>query len=113
MMTDLPAGSKLAALVATKVMEWKSRTMRNKWGAISFWWKAPDGSQIKKENWYPDTDIAAAWEALDHVPKSDALDVILVEEIRRLGYEKLHHMPSTDVALAICRAALKAVEAEP
>ena len=51
-------GRELDALVATKVMGWKSKDDI---------WMLPDGGGVYKREWSPSTDIKAAWEVVEKV----------------------------------------------
>lgn len=133
-MSKLEAGPELDALVAEKVMEWPlddqtaevwftvapdGRVFRHDWEGRS----ASDRSLLKDNlrHWSPSTDIAAAWEV---VPKIDAFVLRPKKNVgwqctwRDCGDLRMHVVVNhccaavfADTAtLAICRAALAAVE---
>src|SRR4051812_17548037 len=59
---ELPAGRKLDALIAAKVMGWDVRGPDDgPWVAL-----AENGRHATHETFRPSTDIAAAWEVVEH-----------------------------------------------
>ena len=113
----MEAGRELDTRVALKVMKWKSWTDGDaaKWSVIRHWWVTKDGSRVQKKKWSPSTDIAAAWEVVEKLlpleESEDEADICVSATFNVQFYpQKLHEMSSSEAALAICLAALKALE---
>lgn len=106
---ELEAGPQMDALVAEKVMGWSIR------GEL---WKDKRGTIRRSKStfeqyepsirWSPSTDIAAAWEVVEKMPMGmwPSVDGWVVEIPDGSGDE----VEAPTAPLAICRAALKAIE---
>jgi hypothetical protein len=126
---EMPAGREMDALVAERVLGWQ------RYGAIRYGKRfvvvVPSHAdcwnytrtQGDPGTWEPTTepvsadvklvpysaDIAAAWRILDWVRGCDPS--VRAAFSREMGGNHLWHLRAGDAALAICRAALAAVEA--
>ena len=103
-------GPELDCLVAERVMGWQYDLLRDAWVKA-------DGGHAYAEVWKPSTDIAAAWEVLEHLRErgwrlvlnppgylSDEDWVIEILPKEFLGKVQLVYAPTAPTA--ICRAAL-------
>ena len=133
-MGELEAGRELDALVAEKVMGWlplgigtKGITALGKGslaaGWVGFWdgswtrWTSmpepTDDDEERATLWSPSTDIAAAWEVVESPACENGHKFQLWQEHGAWG-ARISGMYEADdcdtTPLAICRAALKAVE---
>lgn len=108
----MSAGREMDALVAKKVMGYV--TLRVQGGEV---WSWGDG-RWRLKTWSPSTDIAAAWEVVARlntlgihlwaVGQEDALPGWQADFGR--NWQSAHQAWADTAPLAICRAALKAVE---
>lgn len=124
---DIPAGPDLDRLVAEKVMGWK-------WGPTgadySGWQGSkqyPNGMWNRKNDacrghWSPSTDIAHAWEVVEHMEQNGGLIANMysqrgcwsvgIEPLPESRYIEVFREVAETAPLAICRAALLAVGCE-
>lgn len=112
------AGRELDALVAEKVMGWKRYGRRN-----SGTWTAPGGFNASAGSWPTySTDIAAAWEVVEAMQKKAWVTEVSADcfvDGRPAGFtahcwyddDSRHYATADTAPLAICRAALQAMEA--
>lgn len=115
---DLDAGRELDALVAERVMGWKRM-------GDDFWQdshgKPRTLSSTSFGSFAPSTDIAAAWEVVEHMPSRGLLPQVGASALEGGGVEWYCWLLDTrtgetvegqgfadDAPLAICRAALDA-----
>lgn len=98
---EWPAGSELDALVAEKVMGWKSGVR----GMISIWAHG-DGEYTVKSLWAPSTSIEQAWEVLEKL--KGRLELNRYDDGT---WQVTSHadMRGSSVCMAICLAALERV----
>ena len=125
---ELPAGPELDALVAEKVMGWYSNELVwcDKGGSVGYW--VSDEVRFREGgHWpafHPSTDIKAAWEVVENLKSLSGIggwfsievpsgDIVRAGFQSHLGHagEWRHRSNATSAPLAICRAALKTVEA--
>lgn len=132
---DLPAGPRLDALVAEKVMGWEQKVIRWNWVDLGkeeahidgvcdgVCWTRPDGIPIPEAGLPPySTDIKAAMEAISKLNEQGWNSVLIgPRHLKgpnfRLGWHVSFHKIESwgnsksvgaDLPLAICRAAIKA-----
>ena len=131
---DMPAGRELDALVAEKVMGWQDARAFFPWpesGVMldNYAMMPPHGGAIRDIAHVPrySTDIAAAWEVFQKVTDLGYIPAIAqctsgwacdfwteeaADETGRVDYiHKFREYGQASAPLAICRAALKAVDA--
>jgi len=133
---ELQAGPVLDALVAERVMEWtKIKSMCGLVRSDSSWLDKRTGCRKAQKHWSPSTDIAAAWEVWEALPREykplsnigitwgitdshymfhpNGERVYICQGILDCGEIKWHAEAET-APLAICRMALKyKTEAHP
>ena len=105
---DMPAGPEMDGLVATKVMEWEqvdSFAWCDSDGTVRTW-DVRDGNPIR--HWHPSTDIACAWEVLEKLRRH--IFQLSDDEGWCCTFSMRFNAKADTAPLAICRAALKAVE---
>jgi ABA sandwich protein len=114
----MTAGRELDALVAEKVFGWTRCTMAGHGPECSYWFDS-DGNGHNQDLF--SDDIAAAWMVVEQLQKQDYKTVIMANLTRPPLYTvTMASMSQEDVVvitaytapLAICLAALKAVDVE-
>lgn len=113
-MTNLPAGHELDTLVAERVMGWTRIRQRDNG---SWQMTAPTGQESAYVPTFS-TDIAAAWQVVEHfVAKGWGMTILSPSHWAEVGWtawidgEFTHEKAEADTSpLAICRAALAAVK---
>ena len=112
---EYEAGRELDALIAEKVMGWNRRGPGRHVSDYNNWWILPDGKSLNPLRFCPSTDISAAWEVVLSL-RNRWGTFTLVAGLQWHCYDNedgnyVERMGSADTApLAICRAALKAVQ---
>ena len=115
---EMEAGTEMDRLIAEKVMGWQ---MGLGPATVTKWWRRPGAEPPKQfarpvTAWVPSSDIANAWEVVAHLRNSHWIDIQDMRAhydvtIRRSVDERNPSCAVGDTApLAICRAALKAVQ---
>lgn len=133
--SDLPAGRELDALVAEKVMGWTFQTFPE--GAcpeVRHWHRTSPIPEERSPEWAASfigacppfsTDIAAAWTVveklrslgfgvvIDNLPSTSGRDVGWTVAVVGISTQDAFAGTAHTAPLAICRAALSAVKANP
>ena len=109
------AGPELDALIAEKVMGWKSenhsRTLHDPQAGPS--WCGPDGAPRQRGDWSPSTSLADAWEMEEEIARRRMM-IAYTDALKRECMASENDVPMTfdlvhaDPVLR-CRAALKAM----
>lgn len=120
---ELTAGQKLDALVAGKVMGWTGYRYEREGSEHTEWIEVNGRGKRVYCDWHPSTDIAAAWQVVERIlaiekAKKTDLPVFVVDASPSGGSAMIQigmgcrvvTENAETVPLAICRAALKAVE---
>lgn len=127
-MTVMQAGRELDALIAERVMKWKPEVLNPHLpvgspgrGTEYVYWRLEDGMLSSMSRWHFSTDIAVAWEVVERLTSQNkgvfisryhsASDWWVCIKWRD-GVDFVYDRSASTVPLAICLAALAAVEKE-
>ena len=121
---ELEPGPELDRLVAERVVGWSDAKDVSKYYPGDGVWRSPDGHPLHGERWSPSSDIAAAWEVVDHLAsKGFSFTLLQTGENHFLvkvwnndpGWNRVKNPVAFEIGpapLAICRAALLTVMKE-